>query len=89
MPCYAMLCYASKERADDCEVVQYVTGMTRAGGALTLAYGVNDCEQRLFNVSVDGVRADLTPVNGSSGRANSAVPVPAAATPAGGRTAGL
>ena len=56
----------SRERADDCEVVQYITGMTRAGGALALAYGVNDCGQRLFNVSLDDVRRDLQPVNGSA-----------------------
>ena len=66
----AEFCLGAPPRGTDCEVVQYVSGMARRGPeALLLAYGANDCTQRLAEVSLASVRRDLRPVNRSRPRA--------------------
>ena len=52
------------ESPESCEVVQYVTGVSRAepSDELVLAYGVNDCEPRIAKLSMRSVRRDLVPV---------------------------
>ena len=46
----------------DCEIIQYVSGLTRVGERLLVSYGVNGCESKVFELTLRDVRADLQPM---------------------------
>ena len=45
-------CFASIEYPDKCEVIQFVSTVFMSQGRLIVGYGVNDCESRLWSMSV-------------------------------------
>ena len=61
-------CFGAARQADggpatrmDCEIIQYVSGLTRVGERLLVSYGVNDCQPKVFDLTLRDVRADLRP----------------------------
>lgn len=69
-------CFASLEYVDKCDVVQFISSITISDGHLLIGYGLNDCETRLWSLSIDEVD-DLigepinTPVEGRVYKGNS------------------
>ena len=48
-------CFASLEYPNKCEVIQFVSTLFMSQGRLIVGYGVNDCESRLWSLSVEEV----------------------------------
>ena len=68
-------CVGGGGPASSCEVVQYVTGLSRArdgvprvdgGDDLVISYGVSDCEPRWATLSLRAVLAELAPFAGNA-----------------------
>ena len=58
-------CLAAEQKDDDCESIQFVSGLSWATGAnkLLLSYGVNDCEAKVGELAVDQAWSMLQPLS--------------------------
>ena len=55
-------CIASKQNPQDCESVQFITGLALRGSTLLMAYGVNDCEAKIARLPMARVWELLKPL---------------------------
>ena len=56
-------CLGSAQDPDDCESVQFITGLTlRGDSTLLMAYGINDCEAKVAELPVKRVLDMLLPL---------------------------
>ena len=58
-------CLGSAQDPDDCESVQFITGLALRGeSTLLMAYGINDCEAKVAELPVERVLGMLLPMTG-------------------------
>ena len=60
-------CIASKQNPQDCESVQFITGLALRGSTLLMAYGVNDCEAKIARLPISRVFELLKPLPAATG----------------------
>ena len=62
-------CIASPQDPQDCESVQFVSGLEKhPNGSVLMAYGVNDCEARVATMSLSKIWKMLKPLDGRAKR---------------------
>ena len=73
----AEFCIEADQDSEDCESVQFVSGLVlRDDSELLLAYGINDCDAKLGQLSLSRVRQMLRPLEDERGVCSESHPSP-------------